>query len=455
MNEAEQTDQRPCVLVVDDEADLRALIDITLARMGFDTRGAADLEQARRLLRSHEFALCLTDMRLPDGRGMELVQQIQRDCPSLPVAVITAYGNMELAVEALRAGAFDCISKPVDLDGLRNLVRQAVALAPAQRAETGLIGESAVMNRLRASIDKVARSQAPVCISGESGTGKEVIAREIHARGSRADKPFIPVNCGAIPAELIESEFFGHLKGSFTGASCSRDGFFQAAEGGTLFLDEIGDMPLPMQVKLLRALQERHIRPLGAQQEQPVDVRVLSASHKSLSAEVEAGRFREDLYYRINVIDLYVPPLRERREDIPLLADALLTRVAAHYGRPFRLTDAAITRLLEYDYPGNVRELENILERAAALCDGGEISADELFFGGALRRPASRTPAPPDAPSPAASPLHPPATSVRLDERQALVDALEAHRWNRTATARALGMTLRQLRYRMKKYRIG
>ena len=447
MNETEQTAQRPCVLVVDDEADLRSLIAITLARMGFDSRGAADLAQARRLLRNHEFALCLTDMRLPDGRGMDLVQLIQQQYPTLPVAVITAYGNMELAVEALRAGAFDCISKPVDLDVLRHLVRQAVALAPA-RPETELVGISEAILSLRASIDKVARSQAPVCISGESGTGKEVIAREIHARGNRADKPFVPVNCGAIPAELMESEFFGHLKGSFTGASGNRDGFFQAAEGGTLFLDEIGDMPLAMQVKLLRALQERRIRPLGAQQEQPVDVRILSASHKSLPEEVEAGRFREDLYYRINVIDLHVPPLRDRREDIPLLSRVLLERLATQYDRSFRLTTEARERLLDYDYPGNVRELENILERAAALSDSGLISASELAFGTAPRRPS--TPARMQSPTGRRE-----ETAAQADERQALVEALEAHRWNRTAAAQALGMTLRQLRYRMQKYHIG
>lgn len=442
MTETAPLDPQPRVLVVDDEADLRSLLEITLGRMGLHTRTAANLAQARQLLREHDFALCLTDMRLPDGTGLELIEEIQQQHPGLPVAMITAYGNMELAVEALRAGAFDCISKPVDLANLRTLVRQATTLAPPPRSHTRLIGQSAVIRALRQRIDKVARSQAPVCISGESGSGKEVIAREIHASGKRADGPFVAVNCGAIPAELMESEFFGHLKGSFTGATADRDGFFQAAEGGTLFLDEVADLPLPMQVKLLRALQERRVRPLGAGQEQPVDVRILSASHKPLQAEVEAGRFREDLYYRINVIELRVPPLRERRDDIPLLADALLARVAARYEHPFRLTDAARARLLAYDFPGNVRELENILERAAALCDGGTITPAELAFGSAPRCNGS-------------APCEPAAQPVAEDERQTLVQALDEHRWNRTAAARALGMTLRQLRYRMKKYGIG
>lgn len=442
MTETAPLDPQPRVLVVDDEADLRSLLEITLGRMGLHTRTAANLAQARQLLREHDFALCLTDMRLPDGTGLELIEEIQQQHPGLPVAMITAYGNMELAVEALRAGAFDCISKPVDLANLRTLVRQATTLAPPPRSHTRLIGQSAVIRALRQRIDKVARSQAPVCISGESGSGKEVIAREIHASGKRADGPFVAVNCGAIPAELMESEFFGHLKGSFTGATADRDGFFQAAEGGTLFLDEVADLPLPMQVKLLRALQERRVRPLGARQEQPVDVRILSASHKPLQAEVEAGRFREDLYYRINVIELRVPPLRERRDDIPLLADALLARVAARYEHPFRLTDAARARLLAYDFPGNVRELENILERAAALCDGGTITPAELAFGSAPRCNGN-------------APCEPAAQPVAEDERQTLVQALDEHRWNRTAAARALGMTLRQLRYRMKKYGIG
>lgn len=442
MTETAPLDPQPRVLVVDDEADLRSLLEITLGRMGLHTRTAANLAQARQLLREHDFALCLTDMRLPDGTGLELIEEIQQQHPGLPVAMITAYGNMELAVEALRAGAFDCISKPVDLANLRTLVRQATTLAPPPRSHTRLIGQSAVIRALRQRIDKVARSQAPVCISGESGSGKEVIAREIHASGKRADGPFVAVNCGAIPAELMESEFFGHLKGSFTGATADRDGFFQAAEGGTLFLDEVADLPLPMQVKLLRALQERRRAPPGARQEQPVDVRILSASHKPLQAEVEAGRFREDLYYRINVIELRVPPLRERRDDIPLLADALLARVAARYEHPFRLTDAARARLLAYDFPGNVRELENILERAAALCDGGTITPAELAFGSAPRCNGN-------------APCEPAAQPVTEDERQTLVQALDEHRWNRTAAARALGMTLRQLRYRMKKYGIG
>jgi len=439
------TSRQPRVLVVDDEEDLRTLLEITLGRMGLRVDSAGSLADARCLLSEHSFDLCLTDMRLPDGRGMELVEQLARDLPELPVAVITAYGNMELAVEAMRAGAFDCVSKPVDIDQLRAMVGHAVHHItdpkPAESDE-GLVGESPAMQRLKARIDKLAQTQAPVCISGESGTGKEVIARLIHARSNRRERPFIAVNCGAIPAELMESEFFGHLKGSFTGAHANRSGFFQAAEGGTLFLDEIADMPLAMQVKLLRAIQERRVRPVGAEEEQAVDVRILSASHKRLHEEVQAGRFREDLYYRINVIELKVPPLRERRQDIPLLSRALLQRIAHRNGEcqgqmALQIDDEALSALLSYTFPGNVRELENILERAAALCEQGAITAEDL---GLEDRPHTRLQL---------------AMREQIcgdDECSQLVQALELHHWNRTAAARELGLTLRQLRYRIKKY---
>ncbi len=441
-------------LVVDDEADLRTLLEITLGRMGLEVVSAANLAEARAALKGQAFDLCLTDMRLPDGRGMELVEEIQQQCPQLPVAVITAFGNMELAVEALRAGAFDCVSKPLDINVLRELVAQAIRQAPARGAAgqgDGLVGESRAIRQLRARVAKLARSQAPVFISGESGTGKEVTARMIHALSNRADQPFVAVNCGAIPAELMESEFFGHLKGSFSGASHNRSGFFQAADGGTLFLDEIADMPLAMQVKLLRAIQERRVRPVGAEQEQPVNVRILSASHKPLQAEVEAGRFREDLYYRINVIELQVPPLRERSDDIPLLAEALLARINGHYAEEgstarFQLSDDALDALLNYPFPGNVRELENILERAAALCDGNLIVADDLALDARAQ---------PRVPGTSMGSFSGDEHGADAgDDREQLIAVLEAHRWNRTAAARDLGLTLRQLRYRIKKYEL-
>ncbi|MBS97277.1 MAG: sigma-54-dependent Fis family transcriptional regulator [Oceanospirillaceae bacterium] len=443
------------ILIVDDEADLRSLLQITFKRMGLSSVAEPDLHSARERLKKDQFDLCLTDMRLPDGRGMELVEEIQQRYPHMPVAVITAFGNMELAVEALRAGAFDCVSKPVDLDVLRALVNRALTVekSPAVSASSGeerLVGRSRAMRALKERIDKLARSQAPVCISGESGTGKEVIAREIHARGPRADKPFIPVNCGAIPADLIESEFFGHLKGAFTGASQPRSGFFQAAEGGTLFLDEIADMPLPMQVKLLRAIQERRIRPIGSEKELPVDVRILSASHKALDREVREGRFREDLYYRINVIDLHVPPLRERPEDVELLTERILAQLADVYGQSFELTESARSALVVHDFPGNVRELENILERAAALCEHSKIQAADLGLSEEPPRPGKN-----------AERRENLAVERSLDyeggadnEFELITEALEARRWNRTAAAKDLGLTLRQLRYRMKKYHI-
>jgi two-component system response regulator PilR (NtrC family) len=353
-------------LIVDDEPDIRELLELTLGRMDIETRSAANLTDARRLLDETDIDLCLTDMRLPDGDGLELVEYIQQNHPDLPVAVVTAHGNMETAVQALKAGAFDFISKPIDLHMLRKLVKGALKLGSFperdRRSRDTLLGESAIMQTVRSTIAKLARSQAPVYISGESGTGKELVARLIHAKGPRSDSAFVPVNCGAIPSELMESEFFGHRKGSFTGAVTDKEGLFQAADGGTLFLDEVAELPLHMQVKLLRAIQEKAVRPVGEQKEIPVDVRVLSATHKDLAALVAAGDFRQDLYYRINVIELKVPSLHQRREDIPQLAEHILARLTAGQNEAGpTLGQVALEALQRHAFPGNVRELENIL----------------------------------------------------------------------------------------------
>ena len=365
------TDKR--ALIVDDEPDIRELLEITLGRMGVDTVAASDLASARDYLESDRFDLCLTDMHLPDGNGLELVNHIATSAPGLPVAVITAFGSMDTAITALKAGAFDFVQKPVDLEALRALVDTALKIAPIEgAASTGaarLTGQSDVMERLRAQIGKLARSQAPIYISGESGAGKEVAARLIHDLGPRAQAPFVPVNCGAIPSELMESEFFGHVKGSFTGAVADKEGLFTAAEGGTLFLDEVADLPLSMQVKLLRAIQEKAVRPVGAASEQRIDVRVLSATHRDLAGEVAADRFRQDLYYRLNVIELAMPSLRDRPEDIPELAGQILQRLAERYSAKVPdISPQATTQLCRYAFPGNVRELENVLERAFTLC---------------------------------------------------------------------------------------
>ncbi|RME34889.1 MAG: sigma-54-dependent Fis family transcriptional regulator [Gammaproteobacteria bacterium] len=428
------------VLIVDDEPDIRELLSITLSRMGLDCATASDLAEAHRLLAQEEFDLCLTDMRLPDGDGLELVGHIQRHCPRLPVAVITAHGNMESAISALKLGAFDFLSKPVELETLRTLVSTALRLRGEERStSTTLIGGSAPIEELRRKIAKLARSQAPVYLSGESGTGKELAARLIHEMGPRAEGPFVPVNCGAIPAELMESEFFGHVKGSFTGATADKAGLFQAAHGGTLFLDEVAELPLPMQVKLLRAIQEKAVRPVGAQREEPVDVRILSATHKDLGALVEAGQFRQDLYYRINVIELRIPPLRERPGDIPLLAGHILERLCPEEASRPRIEPAALSLLESYSFPGNVRELENILERALALCEGGVIRQEDLGL------PEEEDEGPGSG------------TRGDLDdyiqdvERRRILQALEETRWNRTAAARRLGLSLRSLRYRIQK----
>ncbi|MCA1805800.1 MAG: sigma-54 dependent transcriptional regulator [Xanthomonadaceae bacterium] len=442
-------------LVVDDEPDIRELLELTLGRMNIDTRAAADLKEARGLLAGQHFDLCLTDMRLPDGNGLTLVEEITQQFPDLPVAVITAHGSMDAAIHALKAGAFDFVSKPVDLQVLRNLVNSALKLAdtepqPDRRSRDTLLGDAPVMQRIRATIVKLARSQAPVFISGESGTGKELVARLIHAKGPRFDRPFVPVNCGAIPAELMESEFFGHKKGSFTGAGGDKEGLFQAAAGGTLFLDEVADLPLHMQVKLLRAIQEKAIRPVGAATEIPVDVRILSATHRDLPKLVAEGQFRQDLFYRIHVIELPVPSLRERRQDIPLLADHILEKLAEEMGIAVpQLTGPALARLQAYPFPGNVRELENILERAMTLCEGDTIEADDLHLRDNNGTPVTTTLTEQDAANlPDGVPLEDYLESL---EKQAILDALDKAHHNKTQAAKLLGITFRALRYRLKK----
>ena len=449
--------QRPAVLLVDDEPDILTLLELTLERMGLNCHKAASIADARLQLRRHRYALCLTDMRLADGNGIDLVREIATMGVHLPVAVITAHGNVESAVEALKAGAYDFVSKPVDLDMLRRLVAAAVkdsTMRPERRTRHILLGDSEPMRRLRGMIAKVSRSQAPIYISGESGTGKELVARLIHAQSNRNEEPFVPVNCGALPAELMESELFGHKKGSFTGAVNDHPGMFRTASGGTLFLDEVAELPLPMQVKLLRAIQERAVRPVGESREVPVDVRLLSATHKPLHHMLQTGQFRQDLYYRINVIELRVPPLRERREDLPQLTEHILRQIAGDV--PPRLDDSAKRALAAYPFPGNVRELENILQRAYTLCDSRVITPEHLQLTTAPRAD-SPTEAAEDETEPETISSMADAAAADLDgalesiERETILKALEAHRWNRTATARALGITFRALRYRLKK----
>jgi two-component system, NtrC family, response regulator PilR len=440
--------RRPTALVVDDEPAIRELIELTLTRMDVDCVLAADLRQARAMLQSQAVDLCLTDMKLPDGNGLELVSHIQTHAPQVPVAVITAHGNVESAVQALKNGAFDFVSKPVELAALRNLVSTALRLRERRHTEgrgaTQLLGRSPAIEQVRGMVAKVARSQAPVHISGESGTGKELVARLIHENGARAENAFVAVNCGAIPGELMESEFFGHKKGSFTGAVADKDGLFQAAQGGTLFLDEVAELPLHMQVKLLRVIQEKAIRAVGAQREIPVDVRILSATHRNLSEMVRTGRFREDLYYRINVIELRVPPLRERPDDLPVLAEYVLARLAKIGDRPpVRLAADAAALLQSHSFPGNVRELENILERATTLAEGELIRAADIHLQATEKTEAEPMTAPPPG-----QPL-----GKHLDdvEKEAIKKALEQARYNKTAAAKLLGMSFRQLRYRIKK----
>jgi two-component system response regulator PilR (NtrC family) len=428
----------PTVLIVDDEPDLLELADLTLARMGLNVERAATVQSALAKIGARRYDLCLTDMRLPDGEGLEIVRHISAYAPLTPVAVITAFGSADNAVAALKAGAFDYLSKPISLEQLRTLVKTALKVpGDTDRRKHGvvqLIGESAAMQQIRAKIEKLARNQAPVFITGESGTGKEVAARLIHELGPRASKPFLAVNCGAIPENLMESEFFGYRKGAFTGADAERDGFFQAANGGTLFLDEVLDLPMAMQVKLLRAIQERSVRRVGGTTEEPVDVRIISASHQDMASAVEAGRFRNDLYYRLNVIDLRMPALRERLEDIPAFVAFFIERIAGPDSRA-ALSKSALEALGGYSFPGNVRELENILERALALSDSGVIEADELNLtptalnGGEL------------------------SLQDYLDrvERDKIMQALEQTKGNKTAAARVLGVTFRSLRYRVER----
>ncbi|TDJ64486.1 MAG: sigma-54-dependent Fis family transcriptional regulator [Proteobacteria bacterium] len=431
-------------LIVDDEPDIRELLAITLARMDIECTTAADVAAAKACLAERDFDICLTDMQLPDGNGLDLVAYIQKRKPNLPVAVITAHGSMELAIQALKSGAFDFVSKPLDVNDLRNLVAQAIKLG--ERIETtgkALIGQSANIEQLRATITKLARSQAPVYISGESGTGKELVARLIHAQGSRAGHDFVPVNCGAIPHELIESELFGHTKGSFTGATADKPGLFQSANGGTLFLDEVAELPVQMQVKLLRAIQEKRIRPVGAPQEIPVDCRILSATHKNLAELVADGSFRQDLYYRINVIELKVPALRERAADIDLMVDHFLEILSERAGmsRPV-LSKRARVALRDYRFPGNVRELENILERAITLGEGDIIDVDDLNL------PSNDPAAHSDRAVAEAGELQSYLDDV---ERARILQALEQTRWNKTKAAKLLGISFRALRYRLEK----
>jgi two-component system response regulator PilR (NtrC family) len=439
---------RQKILIVDDEPDIRELLEITLGRMKLDTRSARDVKEAREWLAREAFDLCLTDMRLPDGTGLELVQYIQQRYPQVPVAMITAFGSLDTAINALKGGAFDFLTKPVDLTRLRELVGTALRMpspAPAGKEpsiDERLLGDSPPMLALRKQIGRLARSQAPVYISGESGSGKELVARLIHEQGPRADRPFIPVNCGAIPAELMESEFFGHRKGSFTGATEDKPGLFQAAHDGTLFLDEVADLPLAMQVKLLRAIQEKAIRAVGGQTENVVDVRILSATHKDLAEEVTAQRFRQDLYYRLNVIELRVPCLRERREDIPLIASNVLKRLAGGQA-PAQLSPEALETLKGYRFPGNVRELENMLERAYTLCEDERIEASDLRL--------TESAAAPEAGEPSLAEVDNLEDYLESVERKLILQALEETRWNRTAAAQRLNMSFRSMRYRLKK----
>jgi two-component system response regulator PilR (NtrC family) len=432
------------ILVVDDEPDIRELLEITLLRMGLESHCAADFSTAKMWLKEAEYDLCLTDMKLPDGDGITLVKHIQQHCPNTPTAVITAHGSIDMAIKAMKAGAFDFVSKPVSLETLRNLVNKALTLPSSiqqaeksSRAKYKIIGESNIVSDLRRSIAKFARSQAPVFIQGQSGTGKELVARQIHLQGSRAEAPFIAVNCGAIPSELMESEFFGHIKGSFTGAVGDSAGLFKAAQGGTLFLDEIADLPLSMQVKLLRVIQEKTVRPVGSQEERATDVRIISASHKDLEAMVNQGTFRQDLYYRINVIAVVVPSLAEREGDITLITHHIIGKLNKDNNGSINLELSALKALQNYNFPGNIRELENILERATALCDDNNITTEDLQLPGAASTPVVEHQGLRE--------------TSQLTDKEIVVQALTQNRWNQSATARAIGITLRQLRYKMEK----
>lgn len=448
------------ILVIDDEPDIRELLDMTLIRMGLNCTSAKNVREAIDLLKKKNFHLCLTDMNLGDGNGIEIIEYIQKNIPNLPVAMITAYGNTDTAIQAMKAGAFDYVAKPIDLTKLRTLINSALkveenAEARASAQPIQLLGSSAALVELRDKINKLAKSLAPVFINGESGSGKEIVARMIHQQGPRSSKPFIAVNCGAIPSELMESEFFGHEKGSFTGATEKKEGLFKAAEAGTLFLDEVADLPKDMQVKLLRAIQEKSIRPVGSNQEVPVDVRILSATHKNLANEVAQGSFRQDLFYRINVIELNVPSLRQRPDDIRDLCEHFLAKLSTRYDQPSpQLSNNALKKLLQYGFPGNVRELENILERAFTLCENNMIEPDDLLPS--EYRHAETQDDTPGKPTGiditrAMGQFEPFMESI---ERQILEYALEQTRWNKTAAAELLGISFRTLRYKLQKLRI-
>ena len=473
------------ILVVDDEPDLRTLYELTLLREGYRVETAATLLEARQQLQAKRFDVVISDMRLPDGFGMELLHELRDQQRRERCVVMTAYGSAENAVEALRSGAFDYLTKPVDLKQFRSVVASAVQggdSVPAPRSPRAtptrngstepadlcnaalgrLVGESEAMRTVKQRVAKVARGMAPVLIRGESGTGKELVARALHASSQRAHGPLVAVNCGAIPENLLEAEFFGARKGSYTGASQDRLGYFQAAQGGTLFLDEIGDLPLAMQSKLLRAIQERSVRPLGSTQEETVDVRIISATHHDLATAVQAGRFRQDLYYRLNVIEIFIPPLRERREDLPALCQALLTRIALESANPApRLTPEALAAIATHPLPGNVRELENLLHRAVALSEGeglvvepvGPSAADRAFDNPPAQSPAPRSLPAPVAPGTETLP-HDLQAWLDQQEREILVRALQASHFNRTATAARLGISLRQIRYRIARLNI-
>ncbi|PIP80178.1 MAG: sigma-54-dependent Fis family transcriptional regulator [Gammaproteobacteria bacterium CG22_combo_CG10-13_8_21_14_all_40_8] len=458
---------QPIALIIDDEPDILQLLSITLGRMNIQTVRAETVKQALQHLSEQTFDLCLTDMRLPDGTGMDIISELQKISPQTPIAMLTAHGNMQMAIEALKLGAFDFVSKPIELPKLRELIQSALQLKktqPKSKSTQQLIGDSLNMQQLRATIGKVARSQAPVAIFGESGTGKELVARLIHMNGPRHAEPFVPVNCGAIPSELMESELFGHMKGSFTGAINDKPGLFKAAQGGTLFLDEVADLPLHMQVKLLRAIQEKSVRPIGSSQEISCNVRVLCATHKNLGQMVTNGQFRQDLYYRLNVIEIMVPPLRSRKQDIPILTMALLRKINPQ----IIISPSALNKLEQYDFPGNVRELENILERATTLLDSNSLEADDLMFSShtqtiinqkdlslSLKEKENSTASSNASHSSASTPLY--RGTLALDEflekieRDEITAALESCRWNKTAAAKQLGISFRAMRYKLQK----
>ena len=436
-------------LIIDDEPDILELLTITLQRMQIDCKTAGDLETARKLLLKNNFDICLTDMRLPDGDGLEFITYFQEHFPHIPIVIITAHGSIDTAIHALKQGAFDFLTKPVDLPRLRLLIENALKLSNS-KFKTGkkLIGDTQQVQEIRKKISKLARSQAPIYIGGESGVGKELVARMIHEQGPRSGSPFVPVNCGAIPQELMESEFFGHTKGSFTGAVADKKGLFQAAEGGTLFLDEIAELPQNMQVKLLRTIQEKKVRPIGSQKENSIDVRILSATHKDLSSLVDSGNFRQDLYYRINVIEMYVSPLRERKEDIPLLVNHIIESIFSETEsrhKEIKLSESAMAELLTYSFPGNIRELENILQRAITLCDGNLIVEDDLQ----LPRFNNVELIDKDKDKEEALDTH-----LIQVEKEKILTALNKTRWNKTAAAKILGISFRALRYRLEKLKI-